>query len=125
MTSYRIKPETDEKIENIFTHHPPFGNQLARFKHIRDEAKALAFLIVSASSEQDQALVHLQEVAFWANAAISRHEKPEPEKLGPFAGSFAGCYGGHDPNELPDDSEESGGDPVPRDERPTGNVIPC
>lgn len=112
-TSYRIDPETEERIENTFKHHPPLGNQLTRYKCIRDEAKALAFLIVSLSPksrEQSLSLTHLEGAVFFANAAISRNEKSEPDKLS----KFAWCYGGHDPNELPDESSESaGGDPVP------------
>jgi hypothetical protein len=133
MGSYQIDSETYDKIENIFQHHPPFGNQLARYKQLRDEAKAFAHLIISASPksrEQSLALTHLEGAVFFANAAIARHEKPEPQRLpdGSFFGpdsKFVGCYGGHDPNELPGESEESGGDPVPRDDRPTGNVIPA
>ena len=147
MKSYHIDPETDQRIENIFQHHPPCGNQLARYKQLRDEAKAFAYLIISSSPksrEQALALTHLEQAVFFANAAIARHEKfdleiqqptlpvvqrvassrcrhetPEPEKLN----RFAGCYGGHDPNELPD-SEEVGGDPTLRRARER-NVIPA
>jgi len=125
MTSYRIDSETDERIENTFAHHPPFGNQLARYKQVRDEAKALAYLIVSTtpkSREQSLSLTHLEEAVFFANAAIARHEKPNPEPQHTNQGELAGCYGGHDLNELPGLSEEAGGDPVL--ER-RGNVIPA
>jgi hypothetical protein len=143
MKSYPIDPETDQRIENIFQHHPPFSNQLARYKQLRDEAKAFAYLIISSSPksrEQSLALTHLEEAVFFANAAIARHEKFDLEiQQSPLA-KFIGCYGGHDPNELPDESEEAGGDPIsindipggraepfePRkNERPTGNVIPA
>ncbi len=125
ISSYPIDQETDQRIENTFQHHPPFGNQLRRYKLLRDEAKALAYTIVSftpKSREQSLALTHLEEVVFFANAAIARHEKPAPVDVG----EFKGCYGGHDPNELPGLSEESGGDPIPRrvEGIPPGNVLP-
>jgi len=127
MKSYHIDPETDQRIENIFQHHPPFGNQLARYKQLRDEAKAFAYLIISSSPksrEQSLALTHLEEAVFFANAAIARHEKfdLEIQQQSPLA-KFVGCYGGHDPNELPDESEEAGGDPVPL-EAPCGGKSP-
>ena len=116
-TSYRIDPSTDERIENIFKHHPPFGNQLERYNVIREQAKAFAYLIVSltpTSDEQLRSLEHLDEVVTCANSAIARHEKFDLEIQQPPRAKFSGCYGGHDPNELPDESEEAGGDPLGR-----------
>lgn len=108
MRSYRIDPETDERIENIVQYRPPFGNQLARYKQLLDEAKALACLIVSLtpkSREQSLSslLTHLEEVVFFAKAAIDRHEKPDPvpqyteQELQ--LQKFSGRYGGHNLDE--------------------------
>lgn len=116
---YHLDNATYERIENIFKHHPPTDDQLPRYQHLRDEGKALAFLIVGLTpkcQEQDVALHHLEQAITNANAAIARHDKPVEKPY-----KYAGCYGGHDPNELPD-SEEVGGDPIPKRER---NVIPA
>lgn len=69
-----------EKIDNDFTYHPPFGNQVDRFALIRNTAKGLAFTIaaqVPDSREKSLAMTNLEQAVFWANAAIARNEKPE------------------------------------------------
>lgn len=122
---YHLDDETYERIENIFQHHPPINDQLARYQHLRDEGKALALLIVGLtpkSPEQASALAHLETAVTCANAAIARHEKP-PVADPSYKYKYAGCYGGHDPNELPN-SEEVGGDPIPQSKRER-NVIPA
>ncbi len=66
-----------EDLENRFTYHTPKGGQPARYTKLRDAAKDLAYLITAetpVSREQSLALTHLEEVVFWANAAIARHE---------------------------------------------------
>lgn len=137
MKSYRIDIEAAERIENTFAHHPPVGDQLERYNLLREHAKAFAYLIASStpkSREQSLAFTHLEEAVFFANAAIARHgaetdlleferlERNRREALGP--DKYTGCYGGHDPNELPglEDSEQAGGDSVPPR---FGNVIPA
>ena len=66
------------EIENAFTYHKPFGDQPARYEEMRNQAHTLALHIVGntpKSREQSLALTKLDEVVFWANAAIARGEK--------------------------------------------------
>jgi len=72
----RKKAET-EKLEKDFTYHAPKGDQVPRYQAIRDQAKQFAAYILDAtiySREQSLALTKLEEVVFWANAAIARNE---------------------------------------------------
>ncbi len=67
------------EITHRFTHHPPIKelNQVERYKEIRDRAHDLAAFLVNNipnSREQSLAITKLEEVVFWANAAIARHE---------------------------------------------------
>ena len=69
-----------KQLEDIFTYHPPFGNQATRYEQIRAKAKELALLINDAcpeSREKSLAITHCQSVVWCANAAIAIHEKPE------------------------------------------------
>lgn len=64
-------------VDNVFTHHPPFGDQVARYHQIREKAKELAALILATtppSREQSTALTKVQEGMMWANAAIAINE---------------------------------------------------
>ena len=68
----------DYPIDNNFTYHAPFGDQQARYANIRAEARKLAahlLVDVPASRELSIALTNLEQVVFWANAAIARNEK--------------------------------------------------
>lgn len=68
---------SQEEIDNRFTYHPPVGDQAQRYEHMRAVAKILAEDIVNntpESREQSLALTALDEVVFWANAAIARRE---------------------------------------------------
>ena len=65
-------------LNNNFTYHPPFGDQVSRYQVIRDAAKKFAELILSDtpdSREQSLALTNLEQAVFWANAAIARNEQ--------------------------------------------------
>ena len=67
----------NERIENDFTYHAPVGDQVARYEQIRDTAKEFAYEIVDFTPpgrEQSLALNNLDQVVFWANAAIARGE---------------------------------------------------
>ena len=69
-------------LENNFTYHKPFGNQLERYQELRDAGKSLAENIVNMtpeSREQSLALTNLEQAVFWANAAIARNEKAVAE----------------------------------------------
>lgn len=67
------------RIERDFTYHPPHGTQTERYVQIRDAGKRLALLLTELtpySREQSLAVTSLEEVVFWANAAIARNEEP-------------------------------------------------
>ena len=74
-------PETDiARVENTFTYHAPFGDQVERYEEIRDDAKSLAYSFMvrcPPSRELSLALTNLEQAVFWANAAIARNEKEE------------------------------------------------
>ena len=65
-----------DEIERRFTYHPPVSDeQAAHYVEVRQTAKNLASLIIEVtpeSREQSLAITSLEEVVFWANAAIAR-----------------------------------------------------
>ena len=64
------------KIENVFTHHAPKGDQPEKYQAIREKAKELAYLIdecVPDSREKSLAFTKLEECSMWANAGIARN----------------------------------------------------
>jgi dihydroneopterin aldolase len=68
---------TNEELQNRFTYHSPKEGQPERYVLIRDAAKELAELVLDntpASREQSLAITKLEEVVFWANAAVARNE---------------------------------------------------
>lgn len=72
----RLKAEMD-RLEKDFTYHPPKPGQTVRYEAIRAQAKQYARFILDntiPSREQSTALTKLDEVVFWANAAIARNE---------------------------------------------------
>ena len=74
---YLINDETKERIANNFTYHSPKDDQPERYVEIREAAGQLAILIAGnapPSRELSLALTKLEEVVFWANAAIARNE---------------------------------------------------
>lgn len=69
----------NEQIERSFEYHPPGGNQVERYKKIREAARELAHLIANnspESREQSLAITSLEQTVMWANAAIARNEHP-------------------------------------------------
>ena len=71
------EPFPNPELEKRFTYHAPKGDQPMRYERLRATAKHLAYRIADdtpASREQSLALTHLEEVVFWANAAIARNE---------------------------------------------------
>jgi len=67
----------DQEIERNFTYQPPKQGQPERYEKIRAEAKKLAYLINEEclpSREKSLALTNLEQVVFWAKAAIVRNE---------------------------------------------------
>lgn len=70
-------PGSPEELENRFTYHAPKGNQITRYATIRSKAREFALAIASdcpESRELSIALTKLDEVVFFANAAIARNE---------------------------------------------------
>lgn len=66
------------KIESNFTYHPPKEGQPEKYEKLRSESKDLAYLIdylCPDSREKSLAMTKLEEVVFWANAAIARNEQ--------------------------------------------------
>jgi hypothetical protein len=76
-----------DELTNIFSYHPPFGDQQVRYDIIRGEAKSLAIHIEKwcpRSREKSLAITKLQECVMMANAAIAIHEvKPEVAQVAP------------------------------------------
>ena len=74
---YMVMPDDAARIDRVFTYHAPQDDQPDRYVTLREHARALALLILAntpKSREQSVALTKLEEVAFWANAAIARNE---------------------------------------------------
>lgn len=68
----------DEDVENRFTYHPPKDTvQRDKYQLLREKCKMLAKEILRQtppSREQSVAITKLEEVMFWANAAVARNE---------------------------------------------------
>lgn len=66
-------------IEKLFTYHAPYGDQVARYQALREQALAFAEEIelrCPASAERTLAIRRLQEAVMWANASIAINEAP-------------------------------------------------
>jgi len=66
-----------KNIEQLFTYHPPKGDQPERYELLRLNAKTFAKLIDSScpdSPEKTTAIRKLQECVMFANAAIAVNE---------------------------------------------------
>ena len=67
----------NKEIENSFTYHKPKEGQPEKYQELRDQAKALAYLLDELcpdSREKSLAFTKLEECVFWANASIARKE---------------------------------------------------
>ncbi len=74
---YQPDENTTNRINNNFTHHSPKGTQTLRYESVRSMTRTLASALVTQcppSRELSVALTKLEEVMFWANAAIARNE---------------------------------------------------
>lgn len=79
-------PIQDAELLTRFTYHVPVGDQPERYEHIREAALDFARDIVAMtplSREQGNALSALDEVVFWANAAIARRTRVMVDVTGP------------------------------------------
>ncbi|HEV7701069.1 MAG TPA: hypothetical protein VGO43_12630 [Pyrinomonadaceae bacterium] len=68
---------TAEEIFNLFTYHPPQGDQGRRYIKIREKARELVQTIVDctpASADQTAAIRKVREAMMTANAAIACNE---------------------------------------------------
>jgi len=103
-----------EELINIFSYHPPFGDQEVRYQIIRETAKTLAVHIerwCPRSREKSLAITKLQECVMMANAAIAIHEieaKPEfaPDDERPATGEMPTLDSLPNPPEHHEVSEE-------------------
>ena len=63
-----------DTIEELFSYHPPTGDQPERYKRIRAAAKALAYeidLCCPAGPDRTAAIRHIREAVMTANASIA------------------------------------------------------
>lgn len=71
----QLSAEDRTYLDRAFIHHPPVGDQRARYEAIRDAARDVAetiLLLCPPSRERSTALTHLETAMFWANASIAR-----------------------------------------------------
>jgi hypothetical protein len=71
---------TPAELKTRFMHHAPHGDQADRYGDMRRQALGFAEHIVKNTvpcREQSLALTKLEEVVFFANAAIARREGPQ------------------------------------------------
>lgn len=72
-----VPPNTREDIVNRFSYHPPKSGQAVKYEGIRSLALEYALKlseICPPSRELATAMTKLDEVVFFANAAIARNE---------------------------------------------------
>lgn len=65
-------------LDDIFTYHPPFGDQPTRYQSLRAKGRELADLILLStpeSREQSLALTAVQQAVMWGASAIAVNEK--------------------------------------------------
>ena len=75
----RTATKQEMEINKRFTYHPPIAelNQAERYEDIRESARLFALGLTNQcpeSRELSLAITKLEEVVFWANAAIARNE---------------------------------------------------
>ena len=77
---HEVSQDALKQIGNMFTYHPPHGDQPERYEKLRLLGKQLAYSIcrnAPATIERDEAIKKLSEAIMWANAAIARGEAPD------------------------------------------------
>lgn len=70
-----------QNLLNRFTYHAPREGQPEQYQMIRNIGLSLATYLnenCPDSRELSLAITHLEEVVFWANAAIARHQIKDP-----------------------------------------------
>jgi len=67
----------DQELDLRFTYHAPKGDQTSRYEKIRAAGREMANnlqYLCPDSREKSLAMIKLDEVVMWANAAIARRE---------------------------------------------------
>lgn len=67
---------TKEDVIHRFTYHAPTPERVLQHEQMRQEGLNLALLLLEKlpdCRERSLAMIHLEEVVFWANAAIARN----------------------------------------------------
>lgn len=79
---YKLQPADETYLEDSFKSHPPHSTQIKRYSDMREGCKIIAEgILISCppSRERSLALTNIEQAMFWANAAIARNEKWDPE----------------------------------------------
>lgn len=66
-----------DQIKHNFTYHPPTDDDVMKHTILREKAQELAILIAQLcpdSREKDIAIMKVDEVNMWSNAAIARNK---------------------------------------------------
>lgn len=80
-TRVNVGPGGSLDLDNVFTYHPPTGDQIARYADLRSTGRLLATSIDAhcpPSPERSTAIAKVREAVMWANAAIACNEPPAP-----------------------------------------------
>jgi len=80
MSSARVRLR--ERVDNDFVYHAPTEGMPEIYAVIREHGRVLARALINTvpvSRELSTALTRLDEVIFWANAALARNPKPKEE----------------------------------------------
>lgn len=111
---YPVPSKVALQIENNFKYHSPQAGQPERYVLIRNAARDLATLIAEntpPSREQALAITNLEQVTFWANAAIARGENCQVASVPPALSEVVQALGDepapampYDPTSPPSDA---------------------
>src|SRR5262245_1313566 len=73
-----VGPGGSVDLANLFTYHPPFGDQPMRYTELRQTGLALANTVARLcppGPERSTALAKIREAVMWANASIACNER--------------------------------------------------
>ncbi len=69
---------TEKELDNLFSYHPPKGNQVNRYNDIREVGRLFAKTILDSTppgADQTAAIRKVREAVMTANAAIACGEE--------------------------------------------------